>query len=79
MQNWFDHKRGFQIQGTQCEWVYMKIRITLSFIDEKANTESILREATKRIHSKYDFFETTLQIEVYGEEMEDCQECSNPQ
>jgi zinc transporter 2 len=56
----------------------MYITALLFFIDEKANTESILREATKKIHAKYDFFETTLQIEVYGEDMEDCKECTNP-
>jgi hypothetical protein len=47
--------------------------------DEGTNTEAVLREATKKIHAKYDFFETTLQIEVYEKEMEDCKECTNPE
>lgn len=46
---------------------------------ENTNTEAVLREATKKIHAKYDFFETTLQIEVYEKGMEDCKECTNPE
>lgn len=48
------------------------------FLDPSTNTDTVLREATLRIHAKYDFFETTLQIEVYDHEMEDCKKCSNP-
>lgn len=39
----------------------------------------VLHEATKRIHAKYEFFETTLQIEVYDDEMEACNDCENPE
>ncbi|KAG5677589.1 hypothetical protein PVAND_007338 [Polypedilum vanderplanki] len=49
-------------------------------VNEGTNTETVLREATRRIHAKYDFFETTLQIEVYEKEMESCKECTtNPE
>jgi hypothetical protein len=51
----------------------------ISFSDEGTNTEAVLREATMKIHAKYDFFETTLQIEVYEKEMEDCIKCTNPE
>jgi solute carrier family 30 (zinc transporter), member 2 len=60
-------------------------RITIFFsfslyvLDEKTKPETVLREATTRIHAKYDFFETTLQIEVYEKEMEDCKDCTNPE
>lgn len=43
------------------------------------NAETVLREATKKIHAKYDFYETTLQIEVYDDEMEACKDCTNPE
>lgn len=48
------------------------------FIDENVNPETILNTATKTVHTKYDFFETTLQIEVFKTEMEDCGQCVNP-
>ncbi|XP_070497401.1 proton-coupled zinc antiporter SLC30A2-like [Chironomus tepperi] len=48
-------------------------------VHEGTNTETVLREATMKIHAKYDFFETTLQIEVYEKEMEDCIKCTNPE
>lgn len=47
-------------------------------IDSKANAEAILREASQTVHKKYNFFETTLQIEVYRPEMESCGQCENP-
>jgi hypothetical protein len=49
------------------------------FSDRDIDTETVLREATKRIHAKYEFFETTLQIEVYDDEMEACKDCTNPE
>lgn len=42
------------------------------------NTESVLQEATRTVHAKYDFFETTLQIEEFQPDMEDCNQCTNP-
>lgn len=47
-------------------------------LEPKTNTEAVLREATVKIHAKYDFYETTLQIEMYDEDMEDCRDCDNP-
>lgn len=47
-------------------------------IDSTASSEQILLEATRTVHTKYNFFETTLQIEVYQPEMEDCGQCLNP-
>jgi solute carrier family 30 (zinc transporter), member 2 len=32
-----------------------------------------------KIHAKYEFFETTLQIEEYDAEMEACKDCTNPE
>jgi Co/Zn/Cd efflux system component len=42
------------------------------------NTEKVLQEATRLIHSKYNLFETTLQIEEFHDDMKDCTQCSNP-
>jgi hypothetical protein len=52
---------------------------SLSFSEPNTNTETVLREATTKIHAKYEFFETTLQIEVYDDEMEACKDCTNPE
>jgi hypothetical protein len=49
------------------------------FTEKNTDTEKVLREATQRIHAKYEFFETTLQIEVYDDEMELCNDCTNPE
>ncbi|GAB0094046.1 zinc transporter 2 [Sergentomyia squamirostris] len=40
--------------------------------------DSILRIATKTVHSKYNFFETTIQIEEFTPEMENCRQCDDP-
>ena len=47
-------------------------------IREGASPEDVLRTATQCVHEKYKFFETTLQIEFFHPEMEDCNQCSNP-
>ncbi|CAO1358526.1 unnamed protein product [Diamesa hyperborea] len=48
-------------------------------VEPNTNTESVLKEATMKIHAKYDFFETTLQIEEFQSDMEDCNQCTNPE
>ncbi|XP_053673752.1 proton-coupled zinc antiporter SLC30A2-like [Anopheles nili] len=47
-------------------------------VESNTNTELVLREATQTVHAKYRFFETTLQIEEFQPDMEDCNQCSNP-
>ncbi|XP_052866101.1 proton-coupled zinc antiporter SLC30A2 [Anopheles cruzii] len=42
------------------------------------NTELVLRQASQTVHAKYRFFETTLQIEEFQPDMEDCNQCTNP-
>lgn len=44
-----------------------------------ASPEAILKIATKSVHEKYKFFETTIQIEEFQPVMEDCNQCSNPE
>ncbi|OXU26397.1 hypothetical protein TSAR_010714 [Trichomalopsis sarcophagae] len=40
--------------------------------------QTILRTATRNIHEKYSFFEMTLQIEEFDEQMENCKQCKPP-
>ena len=44
-----------------------------------ASPEAVLKIATKTVHEKYKFFETTIQIEEFQPAMEDCNQCSNPE
>ncbi|KAG4065600.1 hypothetical protein HA402_012590 [Bradysia odoriphaga] len=44
-----------------------------------ANPEEVLKEAVGAVHSKYSFFETTLQIERFQPDMEDCSQCVCPE
>lgn len=48
------------------------------YLEPNANTEQILKEATRQVHKKYNFYESTLQIEEFSQEMEDCNQCLNP-
>uniref|UniRef100_A0A336MYR4 CSON003186 protein n=1 Tax=Culicoides sonorensis TaxID=179676 RepID=A0A336MYR4_CULSO len=47
-------------------------------VEPNANTDQILKEATRQVHKKYNFYESTLQIEEFSQEMEDCNQCLNP-
>lgn len=48
-------------------------------ISPGTSPEAILKIATKSVHEKYKFFETTIQIEEFQPVMEDCNQCSNPE
>merc|ERR1712037_267040 len=43
-----------------------------------SNAQTILREASTRIRSKYNFYEMTLQVEEFEEVMDDCNQCKPP-
>ena len=43
-----------------------------------SNAQNILREASTRIQAKYNFFEMTLQVENFEEDMADCNRCQPP-
>ncbi|XP_031624178.1 zinc transporter 2 isoform X2 [Contarinia nasturtii] len=47
-------------------------------IDQNAEPEDVLKRANSAIQKKYEFFETTLQIERFQSEMDDCQQCVGP-
>ena len=44
-----------------------------------ANFQQVLQEASMRIRAKYDFYEMTLQVEEFHEDMEDCTQCQEPE
>lgn len=43
------------------------------------NPHDILKTASRKIHSKFNFFEMTLQIEDFQENMENCKQCQCPE
>lgn len=51
----------------------------LQTIEKNTNTMEVLKEATMKVHAKHNFFETTLQIEEFHHDMEDCNQCTNPE
>ncbi|KAH8375718.1 hypothetical protein KR093_002690, partial [Drosophila rubida] len=44
-----------------------------------ANPKEILDAATSAVHLRYNFFETTIQIEDYTAQMESCHQCTVPE
>lgn len=55
------------------------ISIFLYFTAGTSNPEAVLKDAVAAVHSKYSFFETTLQIERFQSDMEDCTQCICPE
>lgn len=43
-----------------------------------ADPEDVLKRANAAIQKKYEFFETTLQIERFQQDMDDCKQCVGP-
>ncbi|XP_046671669.1 zinc transporter 2 [Homalodisca vitripennis] len=48
-------------------------------ISPGVNSHEILKAASRKIHSKFHFFEMTLQIEDFQEVMKDCTQCQCPE
>lgn len=46
--------------------------------DASADTETVLREATSQLQSKFGFAACTVQVERYREEMAACRHCQDP-
>nr|XP_056703662.1 proton-coupled zinc antiporter SLC30A2 [Euleptes europaea] len=47
-------------------------------INEDAEAQAVLKEASSRLQAAFSFHTTTIQIENYSEDMNDCQECQSP-
>uniref|UniRef100_A0A8D0GI50 Proton-coupled zinc antiporter SLC30A2 n=2 Tax=Sphenodon punctatus TaxID=8508 RepID=A0A8D0GI50_SPHPU len=47
-------------------------------INEDADPQTVLKEASSQLQRAFSFHTTTIQIESYSEDMRDCQECQSP-
>uniref|UniRef100_A0A8C0IQX1 Solute carrier family 30 member 2 n=1 Tax=Chelonoidis abingdonii TaxID=106734 RepID=A0A8C0IQX1_CHEAB len=47
-------------------------------INENADAQTILKEASSQLQGAFNFHTTTIQIENYSEDMRDCRECQSP-
>nr|AAH71120.1 MGC81386 protein [Xenopus laevis] len=47
-------------------------------INENADSQTVLKEASSQLQNKFHFHTTTIQIENYSDDMKDCQECQDP-
>lgn len=48
------------------------------FPDKDADAQAVLKEASSQLQEAFNFHTTTIQIENYSEDMNDCQECQSP-
>lgn len=46
--------------------------------EEGADPQSVLQEATDLLHTKFGFRSTTIQVELYSEDMSHCSHCQDP-
>jgi cation diffusion facilitator family transporter len=47
-------------------------------IDPSCDAQTILRDASARIRAKYNFYEMTLQVEEFEQDMDSCNQCKPP-
>jgi len=47
-------------------------------VDDSRSTQSVLREAQSLVSSKYEIHHSTIQVEKFQEQMEDCSMCEEP-
>ncbi|KAM9798590.1 zinc transporter 2 [Neosynchiropus ocellatus] len=47
-------------------------------IEEGADPQSVLHEATDLLHTKFGFHSVTIQVELYSEDMSHCSRCQDP-
>nr|WLQ25299.1 solute carrier family 30 member 2 [Ctenopharyngodon idella] len=47
-------------------------------IEENADPQSVLKEATELLQTKFGFYSTTIQVEPYCEDMIHCAQCQDP-
>uniref|UniRef100_A0A3P8T1J3 Probable proton-coupled zinc antiporter SLC30A3 n=1 Tax=Amphiprion percula TaxID=161767 RepID=A0A3P8T1J3_AMPPE len=45
---------------------------------EGSDPQSVLQEATDLLHTKFGFYSTTIQVELYSEDMSHCSHCQDP-
>lgn len=47
-------------------------------LEENADPQSVLKEATELLQTKFGFYSTTIQVEPYCEDMIHCAQCQDP-
>uniref|UniRef100_A0A3P8UV03 Probable proton-coupled zinc antiporter SLC30A3 n=1 Tax=Cynoglossus semilaevis TaxID=244447 RepID=A0A3P8UV03_CYNSE len=47
-------------------------------VEEGADPQSVLHEATELLHTKFGFHSITIQVELYSEDMSHCSHCQDP-
>lgn len=47
-------------------------------IEEGADAQSVLQEATELLNTKFGFQSITIQVELYSEDMSHCSSCQDP-
>lgn len=77
----FEHIEGVRRVHNLRIWALSINKVALSVhlaIAPEANAKRILEEASTAVHRRYNFFETTIQIEEFTPQMESCQQCCVP-
>lgn len=67
---------------TEIIWCEKRIKSLFSLwisLVPDADPEDVLKRANTAIQKKYELFETTLQIERFQQQMDDCKQCVVPQ
>jgi len=62
-------------------WSLTTTKITMSVhlaIDDIIQSQEILQEASKLMHKRFAIQDSTIQIELYAREMDDCDHCQDP-
>ncbi|XP_067621072.1 proton-coupled zinc antiporter SLC30A2 isoform X2 [Eurosta solidaginis] len=77
----FEHIEGVRRVHNLRIWALSINKVALSVhlaIAPDANAKRILEEASTAVHRRYNFFETTIQIEEFTPQMENCKQCCVP-
>jgi len=56
----------------------MKEKQTIYISDNISRSQEILQEASQLLWKKFDIQDSTIQIESYASEMDDCDHCQDP-
>lgn len=67
--------------GTLSDWLItsvLKIIFVRVCTEPGVNTTTVLKEASREMYKKYNFFDCTLQIEEFDSQMENCKQCQPP-
>lgn len=74
-----NHQKLFTVKSdTQKNPLTSSFFVCSFCVAPNADPEDVLKRANAAIQKKYEFFETTLQIERFQQDMDDCQQCVGP-